>query len=367
VTRACSSALLRGLKPLLSRQDRDLETELSEVWRDVLAIGSLEPSDDFFDLGGDSLLALRLCHELAARGHQRLEVSDIYRHPTVRQQVQLLSQPALVDWLERKEGANEGAQETGSWLRPMQTAGDRAPIFLINTNDLVDFAQYLPADQPLYLLDTYLHGRHSAPLIGNTIERMAERYLGELRAVRPRGPYVLGGLCFGSILALELARRLRDSGEEVSLLFLVHPPPQLRSGKRGFLRDCWIDMANRNPKRVLWRSLLLPQAVAFQTLGHIFPLERHIWLSAAMSVWAIEKYEFKPYDGRAVVVCDSPARPKSRKAGTMICEGADFFEIDVGGEHRRFAREPAFGEWLRILARYAVQDPEGPPDASTAP
>ena len=86
----------------------------------------------------------------------------------------------------------------------------------------VNLSRHLGTDQPVYGLKSRgLDGREEL----GSIEEMAAQYVADIRALQPRGPYHLGGYCFGGNVALEMARQLRQQGEEVALLALLNCSP----------------------------------------------------------------------------------------------------------------------------------------------
>jgi thioesterase domain-containing protein len=105
----------------------------------------------------------------------------------------------------------------------------RPPLFLVHPagGDVlcyVDLVRRLGADQPCF-------GLRAAGLIGDQppsteVEEMARLYAGLIRTEQPEGPYLLGGWSIGGVVAFEIARQLRDQGEEVALLALIdsHAP-----------------------------------------------------------------------------------------------------------------------------------------------
>jgi natural product biosynthesis luciferase-like monooxygenase protein/amino acid adenylation domain-containing protein len=132
--------------------------------------------------------------------------------------------------------AREEAPPEVSPLVKLQTTGTRTPIFLVHAagglvHDFVNLAQRLDPDQPFYALQSpaLAGGEHFA-----TVPEMAAHYLEAVRSVQPRGPYRLGGYCIGGAVAFEMARQLRDAGEETENLLLFdspgppsEPPPPL--------------------------------------------------------------------------------------------------------------------------------------------
>jgi thioesterase domain-containing protein len=112
-------------------------------------------------------------------------------------------------------------------LVPIQTSGTRAPLFFVHGlhGDLGmggAFARALGPDQPFYAIyASGIDGR--GPVIDN-VPDMVRAYVAEIEAARPRGSVVLGGMCFGAVIAISLAHDLRQKGWHVAPLILVDPP-----------------------------------------------------------------------------------------------------------------------------------------------
>jgi amino acid adenylation domain-containing protein len=180
-----------------------LERQLVEIWQEVLEVAPIGIDEAFLDLGGDSLAAAAVA--------ARIETATGRRLPPVA-----LRDSATVARLAETLRAQQ--QETRSLLVPIEPHGVLAPLFLVH--DLMgevdrynQLARYLGPDQPVWALRCTFEP--------DTIELMAERYLKEIRRLRPSGPYHLGGWCFGAVVAFEIAHQLRTAGDEVALLALI--------------------------------------------------------------------------------------------------------------------------------------------------
>jgi thioesterase domain-containing protein/acyl carrier protein len=190
-----------------------LEDLLAQIWEDTLAVRPIGVHDEFFDLGGHSLLAVRLIDAIERALGQRIPVTTLFEHRTVRQLAQ-----ALV----RQRGKRSESRMTA-----IHPGGSRARFFFLHG----DFngggfychrlAQVLGREQPFIAL--HPHGLDGGP-VPPSIEAMATDQIDTVRSLQPRGPYLLGGHCNGSLVAFEMARRLRAQGERVDLLFLVDLP-----------------------------------------------------------------------------------------------------------------------------------------------
>ena len=186
----------------------DAERAMAEVWSEVLGLERVGMDDDFFDLGGHSLLGVRLLARVRQRFGRVLPLGELFRGPTPR---------ALAAAVTGEEA------DAFRHLVPIREGGAHPPFFCVHPAGgtvfhYAELARLLAPDQPFYGLQAAgLHGE-AEPL--DSVDEMAERYLEEIRRVQPRGPYFLGGWSAGGVIALEMARRLRTAGEEVATVAL---------------------------------------------------------------------------------------------------------------------------------------------------
>jgi FkbH-like protein len=197
-----------------------LEVELLDLWEDLLQIEVIGVEDNFFDLGGTSLLSVRLFAEIARRYDVQLRLTAILKVPTVRS-------------LARLVGSSGVAHQGG--LVCLRRGGGRN-LFLMHdglgeTLLYLNFAKRLPASVTVYGIEPrQLPG---IPLAHLTIEDMAEHYVGRIRQIQPEGPYVLGGMCAGGVIAYEMATRLVEAGQNVEAVIVLDgaaPQAAKRSG-----------------------------------------------------------------------------------------------------------------------------------------
>ncbi|HEX4499520.1 MAG TPA: amino acid adenylation domain-containing protein [Thermoanaerobaculia bacterium] len=187
-----------------------IELDLIGIWEEILGVRPVGVEDDFFNLGGHSLLVLPLLTRVEKRLGGALSVAELLAEPTVA---------ALAQRLRRKPG--DGMVRTP--LLPLQPRGALPPLFCVHPLGgsalcYQPLASHLGQDQPLYGLDA-LHLVGQERLYGS-LEEMATVYLEALRTVQPRPPYLLAGWSFGGVIAFEIARQLAERGEEVGLLAL---------------------------------------------------------------------------------------------------------------------------------------------------
>ena len=187
----------------------ETERRLAKIWESLLRIAPIGLNQNYFELGGTSILAVRMFTRIAKEFHRKLPLSILFDAPTIAQLAKYL-----------REGGHEKAW---SPLVMIQPHGSRPPFFCIHGgggNVLIyrDLSKHLGSEQPFYGLQAQgLDGER--PYL-ETIEDMAKLYVKEIQRVQPHGPYYLGGYCMGGNVAYEMAQRLKAQGEEVALLAL---------------------------------------------------------------------------------------------------------------------------------------------------
>ena len=257
--------------PLMS----PIEHQIAEVWEQIFGRAPLDANDDFFDLGGDSLQAVAFTARMEKRWGWTLSPSLLFEASTIA---------GVADALARQRGA------VTERVAALRTTGTRAPFFFLhgdyNGAGLYSqgLARHMSLDRPFYAV--HPHGLDGGP-IPPTIEAMATDLLGVIRALRPTGPYALGGHCVGGLIALEMARQLERKGERVSAVVMIDtrtPAVELQTLPRAkeVVRRA-IDLARR----------LIRPAVATVQAG--VPRRQHVYRAA---VW---RYVPPRYGGRVVL------------------------------------------------------------------
>jgi non-ribosomal peptide synthetase component F/thioesterase domain-containing protein len=199
-----------GVVNRLNRPADETETRLRKIWEDLLGVSPIGLSQNYFELGGSSVMAAGLFARIEKEFQRRLPLTKLYEAPTIAELAALLRDDvASAEW---------------SPLVTIQAKGSRPPLFLVHGgggNVLIysRLAKYLGTDQPVYGLQSRgLDGK--GPLL-KTIEEMASLYVQGIRGFQAHGPYYLGGYCLGGTVAYEMAQQLRAQGEEVALLALL--------------------------------------------------------------------------------------------------------------------------------------------------
>ncbi len=197
---------------------RDTAVLLTEIWEGVLGRSDLEPDANFFDLGGDSLLATQLFAEIEAKFGAELPPDLIFETPTIENMARILDA--------------ELKPEAPSALITMKSGEEGPPLFVIpgapgSALQLGQVVSKISEPIPVYAIKPKGSDGVEAPL--ETIEAMAEHCIEHILSVRRQGPYFLTGYSLGGVVAFEIARRLAAAGHDVPLLLLLDSYPNERS------------------------------------------------------------------------------------------------------------------------------------------
>jgi amino acid adenylation domain-containing protein len=329
----------------------DLETDLVQIWERVLKTRGVGVKDHFFDdLGGTSIQGLQVFAELASRMERDLAPTTLLRAPTIEQLAE-----------EIRNGAGELSAAS---LVPVRTGGDKTPFFVVHGGGggiffVRDIANHIPPDRPVYGLQA--EGFDGTPSGYRPVEEIAARYLSEIRAVQPNGPYLLGGLSFGGIVAYEMAQQLERQGENAELVAMLdtkliwETEEEAYDPKRHAKRMKEMTLGEKTGYVLggIWRRFYrqirvwsvqitlrtrqrLPKSLA---KFHFFPLFAR----------AMRAYQPEPYDGEIIFISEKGQREVQEREWAPLIQGPmEMHEIPVG--HFDLVVEPHVG----VLAGYLV-------------
>ncbi len=199
-----------------------LHHQIIDIWRELLGVRTINIRDDFFALGGNSLLAMRMLYQIEQAFGKALLPATLFQRATVEH---------LADEI-LKHGDGEASPD----VVRVQEHGSKTPIFFLH-GDISGGGFYcrrlsrdLGTDQPFYALPPM---ELANPLEDRpSIEEMAAAHLQTIRSVRPQGPYVIGGFCLGGLIGYEVARQLAAQGETVERLLVIDARPRNARLKR---------------------------------------------------------------------------------------------------------------------------------------
>jgi enterobactin synthetase component F len=191
-----------------------VEELLSNLWREALRLDSIGVHDDFFEAGGDSLSMVRLSMEVERRTTVPLPINRIHEAPTIAKMAEMLV------------GRRKSLEDTPLIL--LREGGDAKPIYIIHTiggttMQLVPIAKGIGGQQPVYGVEA--RGIDGKEPPADRVEVMAKIYCRAILKQQPSGPYYIVGMCFGGLVAIELARLLQESGGIVAFLGLLDTYP----------------------------------------------------------------------------------------------------------------------------------------------
>jgi acetoacetyl-CoA synthetase len=310
---------------------------LTPIWRRVLQLSSVGVEDNFFDLGGDSSLALQLFNEVARVCGRELPPVTIYFAPTIAVLAAVLEQP------------------TGLRFPPLVLLKDgsaETPLFITHGlgGSVIDFFQvvkHIRTPHPIQGMQAKGIDGTEEPF--DRIEDMAQFYLDAIRQVQPHGPYLLAGYSLGGLVTFEMAQRLTADGEKVALLAMLDSYPEIRYLSLAQRARLVMRLATRRATTAMKLpvgealSLILRPSrrrSALATSGALYQPPVTVSLSPAMqraresAYLALTRYKPRFYAGkirfvRAEIPTDFPADPAA-----VWAHLADEFEVEtVPGDH----------------------------------
>ena len=225
-----------------------LETQLKIIWEKCIGIKRIGITDNFFEMGGHSLLAVSLLAEIEKATGKKLPLATLFQAPTIEQLATILRDD---DW-----------SAPWSSLVAIQPGGSKRPFFCAHgagghVLNYFSLSRHLGKDQPFYGIQAVSPEENSE--VNRTVESMADFYVKEMRLLQPDGPYFLGGYCMGGSIAYEMARRIKQQGQEVGLLALFNtsnwskfPPPKSLGEKISYQFNSVLDNVKCH-----WRNLAL--------------------------------------------------------------------------------------------------------------
>ncbi|MGB3510291.1 MAG: amino acid adenylation domain-containing protein [Microcoleaceae cyanobacterium] len=216
----------------------DLDVQLIKIWEKVFGINSIGIKDNFFDLGGHSMLAVQIFAEIEKTFNKKLPLSTLLQAPTIEQLANLLQ--------------SEGFSGPQEWVVPLKKGSDRSPLFCIYGILLYNaLAYHLDQKQSVYgvylqeEVDLLVAGevKQNTSILTN-VEQIASLYLKQIRKIQPVGPYFLLGESFGGLVVFEMAQQLQEQGEKVELLALLDTLAPKKSRKLPLYKRIPLHLSN---------------------------------------------------------------------------------------------------------------------------
>ncbi|MGE3955515.1 MAG: AMP-binding protein [Vicinamibacterales bacterium] len=259
----------------------------------VLELPAIGRTADVFEHGCDSLRLTLLQLAIEQHSGRTLTPQALVAVPTVA---------GIADLLRH---TNPTPRQASAMVMPVRTGGSRPPLFLVHggRGDIPGrrLLEAIGPDQPLWAFRARGMDGRTPP--HRTIAEMASAYVAEMRRVQPEGPYFLGSVCAGGLIAAEMARELRTLGAGVAPLVLIDPPrlprhqgPVSYALKAGMLGLAWA-ATSTTVTRSLLRTAQEWRGVARS--GEVRPEQTPVWVSFRIASY---RHQPAPYDGPVCVL-----------------------------------------------------------------
>ena len=358
----------------------DIERTLVGFWEELLGVSQVGVEDSFFDLGGHSLIAVRLFAKVKKTYQTDFPISVLFEAPTISKCAALIAERVGgdTDSAGGDDAGAEGAQAKPvrrfTHLVPMHQGegGPRLPFFLVagmfgNVLNLRHLSHLVGSDRPFYGLQA--RGLYGGEAPHTSLVEAATDYIAELRQVQPHGPYLLGGFSGGGITAFEMAKQLTEAGEEIALLVMLDTAlprrPLLTRKDKGLIKLQLLKeqgagyLVEWGRNRIQWELSKLRRR--FEEPETVAEHEFHNAAIEAAFYQAIAVYPMHVWDGPAVLFRPPLDRRFEVSDGNWISEGREYvFEdnqwteylpglkvVEVPGDHDSMVLEPN----VRVLGR----------------
>jgi thioesterase domain-containing protein/acyl carrier protein len=297
---------------LAEREDAGDISTVTHLFAKVLDVESVEPDDDFFRLGGDSLIAAALTVAIERECGIRLSISALLEAPTPRTLAYAILEAS-------------SASRIGSALIAARPTGDGTPLFCVHGQRGESIfprklARTLKDHRPIYGFRALGLETNERPL--SSVPAMASYYLAAAKQLQPEGPYLFLGHCGGSLVAYEMAQQLSATGEEVAGLIQIDPP---QHGKLSpFLHKSGMEL---EMEHMLWSRRVENTEAAFDANPNMTVAKRREAVGTLMNA-AVARYVPTPYGGRTLFMFSTPRKTTLLRGYSPLLSACEFVEIE---------------------------------------
>lgn len=362
-----------------------LEATLAGFWEELLGVSDIGRDDSFFDLGGHSLIAVRLFARIRKTWNADFPISVLFEAASIRKIAALLAAQGVGVGAGGDDSPAPAAAKTTSrrftHLVPMHDGegGAERPFFLVagmfgNVLNLRHLAHLLGAGRPFY-------GLQARGLLGDeaphrTVPEAAAAMIAEMRQVQPHGPYMLGGFSGGGITAYEIAQQLEAAGETVALVALLDTPLPVRRplSRRDRAVIQWLELKRKGPGYIVkWAVSRLKWELAkrrgrpVEQVQETGPQFHNAAIEEAFLA-AVASYDLKSWGGNLVLL-RPPLRSHWQVSGGRMIDSQRAYVVadndwgewasglsvhEVPGDHDSMVLEPN----VRVLAARLLSEVE---------
>lgn len=298
-----------------ARPISDLEIRLTRIWESSLDKSPIGLDDDFFEIGGRSINAVRIFSAIKETLGRNLSPVMLIESPTIRKLASAISQV-------------RSDEESWTTLVPLNLKGSKPPLFCLHAGGgyvmfYKSLADRLEGLRPVYGVQPV--GLDGVEKGLETVEKLADFYLREIKTVQPEGPYSILGYCFSSTVCIELGRKLIEQGEKVGKIIIVDSPPMHRrvdvEGVPGIAvrARSYVHIAKEgNWREIRTRLKLKAEAMAagarsrYNNLIGRDPLPELPSSATPQEILsrAYQTYEWRPYEGDLTLIMAGPVEKR---------------------------------------------------------
>ncbi len=332
-----------------------LEATLIGIWESVLGVRPIGRTQNFFDLGGHSVLAAKVFARMERSLGTALPLATLFQAPTVEKLAKVIRKS---DW-----------KPLWSSLVAIRPAGTKPPFFFVhpiggNVLTFAGFCEHFGPDRPIYGLQA--RGLNGEETPHTFIREMASDYIRSIRSVQPDGPYSIGGFSAGGVVAFEMAQQLRAAGQEVATLALFDTEVLTLRRSEGSVTARarrWMRTVKMN-LRYAWRmrpaEFLLRKSSNFKMRSKLllWEIRERLGLDVQPSkltaeegfLLALRRYVPRPYPGSATLfrAGDGSDYPEPKLGWEGLIGGCLYIQ-EVSGDHDTILQEPHIGMLARRL------------------
>jgi amino acid adenylation domain-containing protein len=327
----------------------DLERQLVQIWQKVLNINNIGIDDNFFDLGGHSLVALQLFAKIERIWHKKLLLAVLLESPTIAGLAQIIRTGVSPNW---------------SPVVSLKPGENRSPLFCVhplggNLFDYHTLSKVLDIHRPIYGLQPRGIDGKQQPL--ERIEDMASYFIQSIKTIQSQGPYFLTGYSFGGIVAFDIARQLTEQGEKIAFLGLVDIRcpviAELATPFREWIKiqlDRMQKMTLKQQFNYIYEKLSNPKSQVYRdevvaTLSDLDIFTPELVKVLDCNVQAAKEYQPQIFAGKATLFWSEHQNWYIKKHptlgwGDLVADGLDIQQIP--GDHVTLMQEPH----VRVLA-----------------
>ncbi len=187
------------------------ESELLKIWKDLLNKNNIGTSDNFFEIGGNSILSVQIISKARKLG-LNISPNDLFENQSIVE---------LANFIEHQKVAKNLKSYTFKHVVGIKKTGSLPPLFCIHGGGSHFFfynalGKYANPERPVYAVQA--SGVEDTIILHDSIERMATEFLKEIKLVTPKGPYHIMGYCYNTAVALEICRILKQENQTVNLI-----------------------------------------------------------------------------------------------------------------------------------------------------